>query len=463
LLAFEPHPARDGSRPQLEFIEATTKIVAAFAGNQFGKSTVLTVCALRESLPREILPELLARTKRYDAPTDGWILCPTEDKIFDSFQPAFEEWCPPSAFKGGSWGKAFRGDRMLLSFANGSTITFKTYKQDPSTLGGARLHWVGYDEPPPKKHREESRMRLVRYGGHEMFAMTQLEANTGYVRREVWKKRAAPEITVVRGSIHDNPTLDKETVALTLGSYSDIWRQAREFGDFVDVGGQIYPDWERCVAKKPFELDFVRSLDVVVGIDPGIRNAGIVWVGFDKDLSAYVFNEGLLQDKEAPDYAAFIHAENARLGLEDVSYVSDPMHRERGKVNSTTVKASLNQNGIYPNDGQNDHHAGFDQMRARMRAGRFHVSPHLLGLLDEADEYVAKEPEEGKDDSHLEPVGGNNHRLDALRYAVMERFWDPVMEEDAPNRVLGWKPGDDVPPASTFRAPREALPMGSMM
>jgi hypothetical protein len=33
------------------------------------------------------------------------------------------------------------------------------------------------------------------------------------------------------------------------------------------------------------------------------------------------------------------------------------------------------------------------------------------------------------DDSHLEPIKGNDHRLDALRYAVMERFWDPVMEE----------------------------------
>jgi hypothetical protein len=61
--------------------------------------------------------------------------------------------------KGGSWGKAFNGARMELRFKNGSTITFKTYKQDPSTLGGARLALGGYDEPPPKKHREEGRMR----------------------------------------------------------------------------------------------------------------------------------------------------------------------------------------------------------------------------------------------------------------------------------------------------------------
>jgi hypothetical protein len=56
-----------------------------------------------------------------------------------------------------------------------------------------------------------------------------------------------------------------------------------------------------------------------------------------------------------------------------------------------------------------------------MAHGRFcgepERSPGPLGLRDEADEYAAKEPAEGKDDSHLEVVKSNDHRLDALRYA----------------------------------------------
>ena len=83
-------------------------------------------------------------------------------------------------------------------------------------------------------------------------------------------------------------------------------------------------------------------------------------------------------------------------------------------------------------------------------------------LREEADEYAAKEPAEGKDDSHLEPVEVNAHRLAALRYAVMERFWDPVMEDQAPDRVLGWRPGEDIPPVDRLTVPREASPMGSM-
>jgi phage terminase large subunit-like protein len=199
-----------------------------------------------------MLPDWLRESKRFRAPVDGWILCPTDAKIYDSMMPALRKWCPPSALKGGSFDKGWNGARNILSFACGSSLSFKTYQQDPSTLGGAELKFVGYDEPPPQGHREESRMRLMG-GGFEMFAMTPLKSNTGYVRRVIWKQRESPDITVVKGSIHDNPTLDPKMIEAALGDMSDLWRRAREFGDFVDVGGLIYPEFERCVTPKPFD------------------------------------------------------------------------------------------------------------------------------------------------------------------------------------------------------------------
>jgi hypothetical protein len=454
LLLFEPH-----SQPQREFIQASTRVVAAFAGNRFGKSTALVVSALRELLDRDVLPGWLAEGKRFDAPLDGWILCPTDDKIYDSMMPALRKWCPQGLLKGGDFNKGWNGQRNILSFKNGSTLAFKTYKQEPSTLGGAELRFIGYDEPPPQTHREEARMRLMG-GGFEMFAMTPLKTNTGYVKRVIWKRREAPNITVVKGSIHDNPTLDPEMIAEALGDMTDLWRRAREFGDFIDVGGLIYPEFEACVVDKPWSAEFIRSLDVVVGIDPGIRNAGFSWTGFDRDLTAYVFDEGLLQDKTAAQYVEFIRATNARWGLTKVSYVVDPAAKQRAQANGMTVLAEIHKAGVYPNLGQNDHELGFGQMRTRMAHGRFKVSPTCVGLRDEADEYAAKEPEEGRDDSYLEPVPGGAHRLDSLRYGVLERFWDPVAEQEAPNRRLGWEP--NVARPMLFRGPaQEAPPMGS--
>ena len=459
LLDFEPH-----SDAQREFIEAGTPIIAAFAGNRFGKSTVLAACALREALDPVLLPPCLQRTKRFQGPTAGWIVCPSEAKIFDAggFQEVFEKWTPKEAYAGGSWGKAFNGARLTLRFKNGSSISFKTYQQDPSTLGGAALHWVGFDEPPPRKHREECMTRLADYGGYEMFAMTPLETNTGYVRRVIYKQRESPDITVVRGSIHDNPTLHKKTVERLVAGWSDIWRQARELGDFVDMGGQIYPEFERCVVKKPFDPEFIRMLDVVVGIDPGIRNAGLVWVGFDDENVAHVFDEALLQDRTPRDYAAVIRATNARWGLSDVSFVVDPAARSRGQTNAETVMTALAKEQVYANAGQNDVEAGIGQLRTRMAHKRFLVSPECRGLRDEADEYAAEEPGENKDDSFLKPVKSNDHRLDALRYAVMERFWDPVTEQQAPLRQLGWDPTVAHPADRLVMPNEEAHPMGSM-
>jgi hypothetical protein len=51
--------------------------------------------------------------------------------------------------------------KKILRFARGDTITFKTYKQGADTLGGAALHWVGYDEPPPVSTATSAMMRLA--------------------------------------------------------------------------------------------------------------------------------------------------------------------------------------------------------------------------------------------------------------------------------------------------------------
>lgn len=457
LQAFKPH-----SEAQERFLRAVTAIIAAFAGNRFGKTTSLVVKGVAQAVPSAFLPSHMRAYKRFEAPTYGWIVVPTTDKLYDTMLPALQKWVPKDALVGKRWDKSWSKERRQLNFGCGSTIAFKTYEQDPSTLGGAALHWVGYDEPPPKATREECMTRLVDFGGFEMFAMTPLKTNTGWIRREIWRKRESPDITVVKGSMHDNPLLDGAAKNRLLGTLNDLWRRAREFGDFVDVGGLIYPDFERCVQAAAWDPAFIRSLDVVVGVDPGMRNCGLVWVGFDSENVAYVFDELLLQDKTARDYAAAIRANNARWGIQNYATVVDPAAKQRAQANGMTVLSELNKEGVYPNLGQNDHELGFGQMRTRMQHGRLLISPDCRGLRDEADDYAAREPEEGKDDSHLEPIKGNDHRLDALRYAVLERFWDAQAEADAPNRNLGFQLGHGVV-AGDLRAPeRDVHPMGLM-
>jgi phage terminase large subunit-like protein len=59
-----------------------------------------------------------------------------------------------------------------LRFNDGSYIDFLTYETDLDKFGGPQRHFLGYDEPPPRDIRDEGLVRLTRFGGFEMFAMT---------------------------------------------------------------------------------------------------------------------------------------------------------------------------------------------------------------------------------------------------------------------------------------------------
>lgn len=442
---------------QIAFLSADTPIQAAFCGNRFGKTTALVVKSLVNCLSAEDVPDWMLEFKRWfpgenttRGGTYGRVVCPTFDSLHSVMIPAFREWVPAHALKGGKWGAAsFNKQLGILQFENGSLLDFKTYQQDPQSMAGAALHFVGYDEPPPWEVRRECRVRLTDFSGFEMFAMTPLNVNTSWIRREIYRKREHPDITVIRGSIWDNKALNEKDVQRTLDAQTDVWRRAVEYGDFVDVGGLAYPDFDRCVKDAPtanskgwtrWQTDPKRNSsawDVVVGIDPGIRNAAFVWVGFDDENVAYIFDEVLLQDATPVEYAETIKRVNARWGVTEALYVIDPASRQRAQVNSDTVQSELIRQGIATVNGQNDVEAGVMQVRQRCERQRLVVNPECRGLRDEADDYAL----EARSDGIVKPIKGNDHRLDAMRYALMARVWDPIAEQQAPERRLGWQPG----------------------
>ena len=457
LLMFSPHCEEQG-----RFLAALSPVVAAFCGNQSGKSTIGAVKALTQLIPEDLVPEHLKQYRRWSGPVHGWALCPSEDKVFDSLLPALRKWCPPAAFKGGSFKRAFNGERMLLTFANDSTLGFKTYRQDPSTLGGATLHFIWYDEPPPRAHRDESATRLLATGGPEWYTMTPLKSNSGWIRREIWRKREHPDITVTKWSMHDNPSLNKAKVQQTLASYkNDIWRRAREFGDFMDVAGLVYADIERCVVKTAPKRDEFRQWDHIWGIDPGIRNAAIICGGFDKHGIDHIYDEALIQDGTPSQYAQRIDLLAAKYGLtrRRIMFVIDPAARQRSQATGDTVQSELARVGIYTINGNNDREAGQQQIRDRILHNRIVIYPNCTGLRDDADEFAW---EMDDDEDSIGPADDSPfHRLATLRYQTMARPFYPNLEADAPQRNLGREP-DRAMDLRYLQPVRQAPPMGWM-
>ena len=472
LLARDPLQSFVPNDAQIPWYEASTRIVAAFAGNRFGKTTSLVVRSLIECVDRESLPRSLQGYKKWDssnAPrgTHVRIVCPSFALLDANLIDAYRRWAPADQLVGGSFDKAYKGaPTRRLSFVNGSFIEFMVYEQDLDKFGGTARHVVGYDEPPPEDIRGECLMRLADYGGYEMFAVTPLKVNTGWLRKKIYKRREHPDVTVIRGSIHDNPLLDKATVDAALNEGSDLLRRAREFGDFVDMGGLIFPEFEACkVPKTDARLTpkTVRGLEHVVGIDPGVRNCGIVFCGFDGENRMLAFDELLLQDATPEQYVEEIDGVLARWGIprSRVSFVIDPAARQRAQVNAETVESALGRLGVYCIHGQNNVDAGVQQLRDRMRdregGRRFHVSEECRVLRDQADEYAA----EDRDDGQFVVIKKNDHALDALRYVAMYSPFYPAEEAAAPHRNLGWVPGQATPEHMLDRAAPDQPPMGA--
>jgi phage terminase large subunit-like protein len=455
---FSPHPK------QAPFFEASTRKVAAFAGNRFGKTTALVVKSFIQHVPRDQLPERLRpyHLVKGDRPTTGRLLCPSFKVMEGVNLPAMRQWAPRRFLHKGSFDSAWDKSNRVLRFADGGYLEVFTYEQDADKMGGASLDYVAFDEPPPYNIYDECRWRVVDRDGFQMFAMTPVNMSgggIGWVYRELWKQRENPDITVVTGAIHDNPTLSRAAIDAVLASYGedDPLRRAREFGEFVHLGGVIYPGGFEAILVDEPDAKHVKDLDIVVGIDPGLKNAAFVWVGFDNDNVAVVFDEVLLQEKTPADYARAIRQTNARWGIDNPLYVIDPSARNRALINAESVEAELQRQGIVTVHGSNPVEAGIQQVRGRMKAGRLYVSKNCRGLRDEAEEYRM----EDRPDGEFKVVKENDHRLDALRYAVMSRAWDPLWEESS-MPALGWQPDRALSAPDLRRLAPTHIPAGSL-
>jgi hypothetical protein len=472
-----------GGRPkQYEFMVDRSEVVATNAGNRFGKTTAMVVWAIIQHTPDEMLPERLKVFKRPRAerikgqPVRGRYLCPTEQLLNDTILPTFKQWMPKALLRGDGWDQAYRSQHNEVYFKDGGKLVFFTYKQDPNALAAATLDYVLWDEPPPVDHwRESGRIRTLDRLGSHRFGMTPVNmqgGGIGWIKREIWDRAKPdhseydPDISIHRGSIWDNPELDQAAIEKVLRSFPADERQAREHGDFIHFGGMIYPGGFGRYLKPVPSPDELMYHDVYVGIDPGLKNAAFVWIAFDNDNRAFVFDELVIKEGTPIDYARHIRRVNAKWSLtaarlNDPIYVIDPSARNRSLINRESVEAELARQGIFSIPGQNQVEAGVQQVRRRLAEKGLFFSEACRGLVAESDEYRM----EDRPDGEFKVVKENDHRLDALRYALMQRPWyeDPIETL----REQRWVPGANFAPSMEWLDAQDVIepsspPMGSL-
>jgi phage terminase large subunit-like protein len=452
LEAYRPYPKQD------TFHSAEEKTKMFIGGNRAGKTTCGAADDLIQALPRELVPEHLLPYKRYgnDEPFKGRVITPDLAHTMEVVIHKYREMVPREAILGGEWRKAFDKTRRILKFENGSVIDFMSTEQDPDKFGGVDLHRVHYDEEPSGPNAEtiwqESKIRLWDHDGDTILTMTPL---FGYalVYDRVWSKRNEAGIFVIQASVFDNPHIPRHLVEEEMRDWGEEEKKARLHGEFVHFGGLFYDEFTQRTHTQPAPSpDTIKNWDVVVGIDPGTQT-GCVWVGFDGDNRAFVFDEYYPKDALVPDIAEEIKRRNAIWGVTP-SYVIDPAARIRSGPNQEQFTTEYARNGIYCGEGQNARGPGILEIKRRLQKGYLFIADDLHNLIWEFGRY-RKDPNSQDD---FAAIKKDDHLLDALRYAVMAKTW--VIPKVRPRERTSNHPFKE-PPFRGF-PPSNNPPLGAM-
>jgi phage terminase large subunit-like protein len=452
LSVYFPHAKQD------IFHRLLAAVILFFGGNQSGKTTGGLADDLIQALDEEDLPEHLLPYKKFQPPFLCRIMAESFPVLETVLYEKLRELLPVHTLVGESWAKAYDSQTRSLRFKNGSVFFFQTYEMDVAKMGGASLDRVHYDEEPPEAVRNECKVRVMAREGDELFTMTPVKGMT-WTYSTFWKKleeagEVAPDVrhykdddeeyAAVTVDMDDNPTLTDAAKRRTLAGYSKEERKARKEGKFVALHGRIYEEFSPDKHVIPALDAIPPNTNVVVGIDPGIRNrAAVVWayLGLFPDPldpegvrmidRMVVFAELYLEGYTVAQVAKSIHETNARFDCKPLYYVIDPAAANRAHQTGRSDQMEYADHGIVCVGGQHAVPAGINRVKERLERDALFIAADCVYLIEELRQYRWKQPPRSGEDGPQKPVKKDDHLMDALRYVVMSRPYLPdIPEED---------------------------------
>lgn len=455
-LFFYNHPILSEKPPhekQLAFHGMKQRYRAFFGGNQSGKTTAGLVDDIVQAIDEDAVPDHLKFMKKFQAPFYCRILATDMVTLELTLYQKIKDLVPKEQLVGGKWERAFHQQQRVLRFANGSMFQFMTYKQEVSTMGGATLDRIHYDEEPPEDVAQENRLRIMRRGGDEILTMTPLLGLT-WTYNAIAKKYMVPEfetkpdsywesdevgITLV--DMDDNPYLSEEDKHHALRDYPPEIIEARKRGRFIHFAGLIYGEFDRNVhviddadvwdqVADEYGVEntgYINpGLNVIVGIDPGIRNrCAVVWAALDGNDDLYVFDELYEQGRTIGEICEMIQKINAKYQINPIYYVIDPASRNKNFQTGRSDQSEFAEHGILTVPGQHQVEAGINRVKERLRRQKLFIFSNCRNLITEFEEYRWKDPSRTGEDGKPQPVKTKDHAMDALRYLIMSRPYLP--------------------------------------
>lgn len=424
-------------------------VKAAIAGSRAGKTVACVVDDIIQLVDEKFVPNHLKDFKKFEPPVTIWIGAPKMDTHMKNTIPLFRKFLPKEQMIEAKFSKSFKSQPPEIRLTNGSTVAFKSYDMDLDAWAAAEVHRIHWDEEPntpnSRELRTEARMRLISTGGDEIIGMTPVLGALSWVNDEVWEARNSdPSVAVVPMTIWDNPWNGPEVIAEIEKGLTEDEKRVRLYGEFIHLGGLFFEEFsDRLHVVDPITPDHLRDQEIVVGIDPGRNRTGVVWLAFDSDNSALVFDEFFPKGATVAQVAQEIKQRNAAWGLgaskdgfspaTEPTYVIDPTARNlRSEISQDEVAAAYARSEIYCQPGQNSRAAGILEIKRRLQEkdaeGR--PAPAVLYARNchetiRQTERYARDPK-AKDEWQAIPQTDNVRfdLVDAKRYGIMARTWN---------------------------------------
>jgi PBSX family phage terminase large subunit len=376
---------------QDDFVNCRDRFTAMIGGIGSGKSYAGSVKAFIRASERKTL---------------GMITAPTYPMLRDATLRTFMDITD-------GFVRTFHKAEMTAVMVNGSEILFRS-ADNPDRLRGPNLNWWFGDEAALYSKDVWpvmiGRLRADGRAGDAWLATTPKGRNWLYERQR--------EITTFKARTRANPYLDTEFIRSLEASYSGKFAQQELEGEFVTYEGLVYEDFDRGRHVKDSTAELRRY---IVGADEGYTNPAVLLVvGVDGDGRAHIAEEYYRRRVLQGDVVAEAKRLHTKYMVEDL--IIDP--------SAAGLIAEMQSEGLPVRRANNEVFEGIQAVKARLApAGdglpRLTVSPSCVNIIAEFESYVWKETKAlGVKD---QPEKANDHALDALRYAIMQLDYAPVV------------------------------------
>jgi phage terminase large subunit-like protein len=254
-----------------------------------------------------LLANILYTSPPPEPNTPVWILATTLDQVGLLWSQGLRKFIDPKDILHVRWRKTglFPEVVQIKPDARGNSwnLYFYSCEQGREALQAATVYTAWIDEQSPSDVIEEVWGRLRRWQHANMFLLTCTPLSPDPWLQELWDRRDEPEIANLykfyRLNTVCNDHLSEQWRRDFLASLSPDQRATRQFGDFANFKGAVFPEFTSDLIIEPINTE---AMEQFIGVDFGFHHPAALWMARDGD-TYYVIDEVQLNDA-MPDQLA---------------------------------------------------------------------------------------------------------------------------------------------------------------